>query len=109
MVETVNAGLLAREGAFRLSEGQMLQMREIAKVIHEDPSRIAEFERDPEAFARGVNGFEPPAGFHLHVADSANNLYPPEDAGIFGAEDRANWARLEFRAGYKTFSLVACL
>lgn len=109
MAETVNAADLARQGAFRLSEGQLLQMREIAKVIHDDPSRLAEFERDPEAFARAVNGFEVPAGFHIHVADAQNNLYPTEEEGIFGAEDRAAWARLEFRAGYKTFSLVACV
>lgn len=109
MVETVNAGTLAQAGAFRLTPGQMAQMREIAKVIHDDPSRLADFERDPEGFARAVNGFEPPAGFHLHVADSQNNLYPAEEAGIFGAEDRSDWARLEFRAGYKTFSLVACI
>ena len=85
------------------------QMREIAKAVYENPSLLSDFERDPEATAKAINGFTPPAGFHIHVADADNKLYPAEEAGRFGAEDRADWDRVEFRAGYKTFSFVACL
>jgi hypothetical protein len=109
MTEHQTAGELAAGGGFRIDAAQMEKMREIARVVYDDPSRIAEFERDPMAFAKSVNGFEPPAGFHLHLADADNKLVPPEEDGIFGAETRPSWDRLEFRVGYKTVSLVACM
>lgn len=109
MTEHQTAGELAACGGFTVDATQMAKMREIAKAVYDDPSRIAEFERDPLGFARKVNGFEPPAGFHLHLADADNNLVPPEEDGIFGAETRPAWDRLEFRVGYKTVSLVACI
>lgn len=84
------------------------KMVEIARTIYDDPALLAEFERAPEATARRINGFEVPAGFHLHVADADNRLYPAEEAGAFGSSDKGHWARMEFRAGYKTVSLVAC-
>jgi hypothetical protein len=84
------------------------KMREIAKAVYENPSLLADFERDPAEAARKINGFEIPAGFHIHIADSENRLYPPEEPGIFGAEGRDRWDRVEMRAGYKTFSLVGC-
>lgn len=109
MTEQQTAGELASRGGFRVDAEQMAKMREIAKVVYDDPAKIAEFERDPMGFAKSVNGFEPPAGFHLHLADADNKLIPAEDDGIFGAEDRPTWDRLEFRVGYKTVSLVACM
>lgn len=85
------------------------KMREIAKAVYENPSLLTDFEHDPEATAMAINGFVPPAGYHIHIADASNRLYPSEEAGRFGAEDRDDWSRVEFRAGYKTFSLVGCL
>lgn len=85
------------------------KMREIAKAVYENPALLTDFEQDPEATAIAINGFVPPAGFHIHIADAANRLYPSEEVGRFGAEDRDDWSRVEFRAGYKTFSLVGCL
>ncbi|MBL8588979.1 MAG: hypothetical protein JNK46_10665 [Methylobacteriaceae bacterium] len=108
MSEVQTAADIARSGSFVVNETQLAKMREIAKVVYDDPGKIAEFERDPMGFAKSVNGFEPPAGFHLHIADASNNLIPPEEDGIFGAESRTTWDRLEFRVGYKTVSLVAC-
>jgi hypothetical protein len=84
------------------------KMREIAKAVYENPSLLAEFERDPAAAARKINGFEVPAGFHIHIADADNKFYPSEEPGIFGAESSEKWDRVEMRAGYKTFSLVGC-
>jgi hypothetical protein len=84
------------------------KMREIARAIHEDPSLLAAFEKDPEAVAASINGFEVPEGFHIHIADAENTLIPAEDAGVFGADSRDSWDRLEVRAGYKTISLVVC-
>ncbi|MBV9635814.1 MAG: hypothetical protein JOZ40_14435 [Methylobacteriaceae bacterium] len=97
-----NLGLLDQ---FHLDHGKM---SEIARAVYENPSLLAEFERAPEATAGRINGFTVPAGFHLHLADADNRLYPAEEAGTFGAADRSEWARMEFRVGYKTVSLVAC-
>ena len=84
------------------------KMREIAKAVYENPSLLADFERDPAEAARKINGYEVPAGFHIHVADADNKLYPAEEHGRFGAEGEEKWDRVEMRAGYKTFSLVSC-
>ena len=48
-----------------------------------------------------INGFVVPEGFHIHIADADNKFYPAEDPGIFGAEGRDQWDRVEMRAGYK--------
>lgn len=84
------------------------KMREIARAIHEDSSLLTAFEKDPEGVAFSINGFKVPEGFHIHVADAQNNLIPSEEEGVFGAESRDAWDRLEVRAGYKTISLVVC-
>ncbi len=84
------------------------KMREIAQAVYENPSLLADFERDPAGTAHKINGFVVPDGFHIHIADAENNFYPAEEPGIFGAEGRGNWERVEMRAGYKTFSLVGC-
>jgi len=84
------------------------KMREIAKAVYENPSLLADFERDPAEAARKINGFEVPAGFHIHIADADNNFYPAERHGVLGAEGEEKWDRVEMRAGYKTFSLVGC-
>jgi hypothetical protein len=86
-----------------------VKMREIAKAVHDDPSLLAEFAGAPEATARAINGFVPPAGYHIHIADADNRFYPAEEKGRFGDADRDEWSRIEFRAGYKTFSLVGCM
>lgn len=91
------------------TQGDYLKMRGIAKAVYDNPALLADFEREPEATAKSINGFVPPAGFHIHIADAANKLHPAEEAGRFGAEDRDDWSRVEFRAGYKTFSLVGCM
>jgi hypothetical protein len=84
-------------------------MREIAKAVHDNPALLETFVKDPEAVARDINGFEVPEGYHLHIADAQNNLYPAEETGAFGSEDKSSWSRIEFRAGYKTISLVMCV
>ena len=109
MTEHQTAGELAAGGGFRIDAAQMEKMREIARVVYDDPSRIAEFERDPMAFAKSVNGFEPPAGVHLQVAAPADCV-----GGRCGQRQcpwrrTPSWDRLEFRVGYKTVSLVACM
>lgn len=85
------------------------KMRGIAKAVYDDPTLLEDFERDPEATAKAINGFVPPSGFHIHIADASNKLHPAEEAGRFGDESRDSWSRVEFRAGYKTFSLVGCM
>ncbi|GGH11554.1 hypothetical protein GCM10007036_08700 [Alsobacter metallidurans] len=94
--------------AASLARVDYAKMREIAKAIHEDRSLLDAFEQDPEGTARGINGFEVPEGFHIHVADAENRLYPAEEAGVFGDESREAWDRMEVRAGHKTISLVVC-
>jgi len=84
------------------------KMREIARAVYENPSLLADFERDPAGTAHKINGFVVPEGFHIHIADADNKFYPAEEPGIFGAEGRDQWDRVEMRAGYKTFSLVGC-
>ena len=91
------------------SKADYVKMREIAKAVYEDPTLLVKFEQDPEATSKAINGFVPPPGYHIHIADAANRLYPAEDAGRFGAENNEDWSRVEFRAGYKTFSLVGCM
>jgi len=100
--ETVKEAALA---AIRADYGKMT---EIAKAVYENPALLASFERDPAAAAFAINGFVVPEGMHLHIADAQNNFTPAEDEGKFGDESAAAWNRVEVRAGYKTFSLVAC-
>lgn len=102
------AGDIVRTGALVLDDAHMAKMREVAKAVYEDRSLLADFERDPEGTANRINGFVVPEGYHIHIADSENRLYPPEEPGIFGAEERDAWDRIEFRVGYKTFSFVEC-
>ena len=45
---------------------------------------------------------------HIHIADAQNKFTPSEEEGKFGDEATTSWNRVEVRAGYKTFSLVAC-
>ncbi len=96
-----------KTGVALMVELDFAKMREIAKEIHDNPELLADFERDPEAFAL-ARGFKVPEGLHIHVADENNTLIPPEEAGVFGDASRDAWARIETRAGYKTVSLVAC-
>jgi hypothetical protein len=103
-----NTQEFARAGATVIASIDHAKMVEIARTIYENPALLTDFERAPEATARKINGFEVPAGFHLHVADADNRLYPAEEVGTFGSTDKGHWARMEFRAGYKTVSLVAC-
>ncbi len=84
------------------------KMREIAKAVYENPALLSDFERDPAEAARKINGYEVPAGFHIHIADASNKFYPTEEHGRFGDEESEKWDRIEMRAGYKTFSLVSC-
>ena len=91
-----------------IAKADYAKMREIARAVYEKPSLLSDFERDPAAAARAINGFEVPAGFHIHIADADNKFYPAEEHGRFGAEGEDKWDRVEMRAGYKTFSLVGC-
>jgi len=91
-----------------LVKADYVKMQGLAKAVYENPALLAEFERDPAAAALKINGFVVPEGFHIHIADAENKFYPPEDKGIFGDETKGSWDRVEVRAGYKTFSLVAC-
>lgn len=84
------------------------KMYEIAKHLHENPEQKTEFAKDPEGFCFRFNGFVPVHGHHLHIADENNTLTPPEEEGVFGAEERTQWGRTEIRVGYKTTSLVDC-
>jgi hypothetical protein len=106
---SANTAALVKATAAQLATVDFDKMREIARVIHDHPSMMAEFEADPEGVARSINGFEVPEGLHIHMADANNNLIPAEEAGVFGAEDRDAWSRMEVRAGYKTLSLVVCI
>ena len=97
-----------RANVASLADVDYNKMREIARAIHDDPSLLAAFEQAPEETAKRINGFVPPEGFHIHIADADNRLHPAEEPSAFGAEDRETWARMEVRAGYKTLSLVVC-
>lgn len=97
-----------KESAVTLTAVDYEKMREIARAVHDDAALFAAFERSPEATAKAINGFEVPEGFHLHIADAQNRLYPAEEPGVFGAADKGEWSRIEFRVGYKSLSLVAC-
>lgn len=85
------------------------KMHEIAKHIHENPADLSKFTADPEGFAYSFNGFRPQPGHHLHIADGQNNLFPAEEEGVFGADERGAWGRTEIRVGYKTTALVECI
>ena len=85
-----------------------VKMREIAKALYESPELVSEFSKDPEGVAFKVNGYQVPEGFHLHMADDRNTFTPAEEAGRFGTPEATAWDRIEFRAGYKTVSLVSC-
>jgi len=97
-----------KEAALAAVRADYGKMQEIAKTVYENPSLLASFERDPAAAAFAINGFVVPEGMHLHIADAQNNFTPAEDEGKFGGEGLSSWNRVEVRAGYKTFSLVAC-
>ena len=84
------------------------KMTEIAKAVYENPQLLKDFERDPTAAAFAINRFEVPQGMHIHIADSTNKFTPAEGYGVFGHDRQGSWTRIEVRAGYKTFSLVAC-
>jgi hypothetical protein len=91
-----------------IASANVRKMREIAKAVYDNPALLLEFERDPSGTAERINGFMTPEGFHIHIADSSNRFYPPEEDGVFGADDHDRWERLEIRVGYRTFSLVGC-
>ena len=91
-----------------IASANIRKMREIAKAVYENPALLLDFERDPNGTAERINGFMTPEGLHIHIADATNRFYPAEDDGVFGAEERDGWERLEIRVGYKTFSLVGC-
>jgi hypothetical protein len=95
-------------GASVIASADYGKMRGIAQAIYENPALLGEFERDPAGTAYKINGFVVPEGFHIHIADADNKFYPAEEPGIFGAEGRDQWDRVEMRAGFKTFSLVGC-
>lgn len=90
------------------SRADYAKMTEIAKAVYDNPLLLLDFERDPAAAAFAINGFIVPEGMHIHIADTNNKFTPAEETGIFGEEDRGVWDRVEIRAGYRTFSLVAC-
>ena len=98
---------MASRSAF--TEADVAKMRAVAKAVYENPALLADFDRDPSEAAFNVAGFRTPEGYHLHIADDQNRFVPAEYAGKFGAEDAGTWMREEFRVGYKTYSLVACM
>ncbi len=98
----------AKEAAIAAVRADMSKMRDIAKAVYENPSLLGSFERDPAAAAFAINGFVVPEGMHIHIADASNKFTPSEEFGKFGEEGASSWDRVEVRAGYKTFSLVAC-
>ena len=108
MAGVQTAGDIVSQGALVVSKDHMAQMREIAKAVYEDRALLADFEQDPEGTAFKINGFKVAEGFHIHIADSENRLYPAEEPGKFGSEEASTWDRVEFRVGYKTFSFVEC-
>lgn len=108
MAGVQTAGDIVSQGTLVVSKEHMAQMREIAKAVYEDRALLADFEQDPEGTAFKINGFTVAEGFHIHIADAENRLYPAEEAGVFGDESRERWDRVEFRVGYKTFSFVEC-
>jgi hypothetical protein len=100
--------LKAKDHVLAAARADYTKMTEIAKAVYDNPRLLKDFERDPSAAAFAINGFRVPEGMHIHIADAENNFTPAEEPGIFGDERRDSWNRVEVRAGYKTFSLVAC-
>lgn len=94
--------------AIEHSKVDFQKMHEVAKHLHENPEMKEEFAKDPNGYVFKFNGLKVRDGHHLHVADENNNLFPPEEYGVFGAEERSEWGRVEVRVGYKTTSLVDC-
>ncbi len=97
-----------QRGAVEHAHVDFEKMYDVAKHLHENPDVRDEFAKDPEAYVFRFNGLKVQDGHHLHVADENNNLFPPEEYGVFGAEERTAWGRSEIRVGYKTTSLVDC-
>lgn len=88
------------------------KMYEIAETVAKNPALIADFDRDPIAAAKKINGFEPPAPFHMHVVDASNVYHPKEDdalSQISGKPAGAAWTRIEVRAGFATIACIICL
>jgi hypothetical protein len=85
------------------------KMYEIAETVAKNPALIGEFDRDPVAVAKKINGFEPPAPFHMHVDDASNVYHPKEDdalSQISGKAAGTAWTRIEARAGFATVRLA---
>ncbi|WP_460952592.1 hypothetical protein AB6N16_08065 [Pseudomonas marginalis] len=106
---TVNASALLSTSFVLLQNIDYEKLFEIAKIV-KDNDDIAKFGSDPLAYSKAVNGFVPPAGFHMHVVDSNNKYYPSEDDAQSQLSANANttWTRIEVRAGYSDIACLVC-
>jgi hypothetical protein len=88
------------------------KMYEIAEAVSKNPALINEFDRDPIAAAKKINGFEPPAPFHMHIVDGNNVYHPRENDALSQISEKdagTTWTRIETRAGFATIACVICL
>ncbi len=112
MKVSVSASDLLKMSTSALPQLDYAKMYEVAKAVADNPSLIAEFDADPEAAAKKINGFQVPPGFHMHIADGENSYHPPEDdalSQISGQVDESVWSRIEIRAGVGAMACIVCL
>lgn len=108
----VPATNLLKMSLLALDKLDYARMYEIAEAVAKNPARIADFDANPEAAARKINGFQLPPGFHMHIVDAANTYHPAEDDAltqIAGGTPGEAWSRIEVRAGYENFACIVCI
>ena len=108
----IPASDLARMSAASLANADIEKMYGIAVEVKKNPALIKEFDADPLAAAKRINGFEPPVGFHMHIVDAENAYHPKEDDAldqIRNKKGQENWIRIESRAGVGQIACIICL
>lgn len=106
----LDASSVLRTSFTSLQEVEYAKLFEIAKNVKEK-GEISKFEADPIGYSNSLNGFAPPAGFHMHIVDSSNNYHPSEDDALsqLSSGQKENWTRIEVRAGYADIACIICL
>ena len=104
---------LMKMSSAALANVEIEKMYEIAAAVSKDLALIKAFDENPVAAAKHINGFEVPAGFHMHIVDAANEYHPKEDDALQQISTKTgeeNWVRIEIPAlGVGQIACIICL